>query len=74
VIAGSAAVWPLAAGAQQAAKVPRIGLLGLGSASAWAARLEPLRAGLRELGYIHHHRVPVSGTGSSSCASLPRTL
>jgi len=28
----------------QAAKVPRIGLLGLGSASAWAARLEPLRA------------------------------
>ena len=49
---GGAAAWPLAARAQQSAKVPRIGFLGLGTASAWAPRLEPLRAGLRDLGYV----------------------
>jgi putative tryptophan/tyrosine transport system substrate-binding protein len=49
---GGAGAWPLAASAQQPAKVPRIGFLGLGTASAWAPRLEPLRAGLRDLGYV----------------------
>jgi putative ABC transport system substrate-binding protein len=32
--------------------VPRIGFPGLGTASAWAPRLELLRTGLRALGYV----------------------
>jgi putative ABC transport system substrate-binding protein len=51
-LSAGAAAWPLAASGQQAANVPHIGLLGLGTASAWAPRLEPLRAGLRDLGYV----------------------
>ena len=38
--------------AQQAAKVPRLGFLIGGSASAVAARTEAFRQGLRELGYV----------------------
>jgi putative ABC transport system substrate-binding protein len=49
---GGAAAWPLAARAQQPARVPRIGFLRFGPASANAGRVEALRAGLRELGYV----------------------
>src|SRR6266436_6304215 len=49
---GAVAGWPLAAQAQQAAKVWRIGYLGFGTAAAFADRVEALRAGLRALGYI----------------------
>jgi putative ABC transport system substrate-binding protein len=50
---GSATVaYPLPLSAQQPAKVPRIGFLRFGSASANAGRVEALRAGLRELGYV----------------------
>jgi putative tryptophan/tyrosine transport system substrate-binding protein len=52
ILGGAAVVWPLVAQSQPQARVPRIGLLGLGTASAWAPRLESLRAGLRDLGYI----------------------
>src|SRR6266568_1082411 len=52
-LAGSAvAAWPLAARAQQAGKVPRIGFLGLASPSTFAARLEGIRQGLRDFGYV----------------------
>jgi ABC-type uncharacterized transport system substrate-binding protein len=43
---------PLAADAQQAANVARIGFLGATSASGWASRVEAFRLGLRELGYV----------------------
>ena len=49
---GSAAAWPLAARAQQAGKVARLGWLRLGSAADFAGRVEALRTGLRELGYV----------------------
>jgi putative ABC transport system substrate-binding protein len=43
---------PLSALAQQKGKVWRIGFLGAGRASAYAHRIDALRAGLRDLGYI----------------------
>jgi len=50
---GSAAVaWPLAARAQQADKVYRIGYLSLGSPGAEANRFNAFRAGLAALGYV----------------------
>jgi putative ABC transport system substrate-binding protein len=49
---GGAVVWPLAARAQQPGKVLRIGFLGLEPASGYSPRVEGLRAGLREFGYV----------------------
>ena len=43
---------PLAANAQQARTVPRIGFLSAASASSVSARVEAFMAGLRELGYV----------------------
>ena len=43
---------PLAAGAQQPSRIPRIGYLGAFSPSAGAPVLESFRQGLRELGYV----------------------
>jgi ABC-type uncharacterized transport system substrate-binding protein len=52
LLGGAAAAWPLAARAQQAGKVARIGFLGATSPAHYGVRVEGLRAGLRELGYI----------------------
>jgi ABC-type uncharacterized transport system substrate-binding protein len=50
---GGAAVWPLAARAQQQpTKIARIGYLGFGTAVGYAHRVEALRTGLRDLGYV----------------------
>jgi putative tryptophan/tyrosine transport system substrate-binding protein len=49
---GSAAAWPLTARAQQARKVARIGYLGPLSAAVQASRVEAIRQGLRDHGYI----------------------
>ena len=49
---GSAVAWPLAARAQQATKIFRIGFLGATSASTWTSRVEAFRSGLRDLGYV----------------------
>jgi putative ABC transport system substrate-binding protein len=44
---------PLPALAQQArANIPRIGFLGVATPAAWAPRLDALRAGFRDLGYV----------------------
>src|SRR3954454_199535 len=51
-IGGAAVAWPLAARAQHSAKVPRIGFLRFGPASAYAFQVDALRAGLRQLGYV----------------------
>jgi putative tryptophan/tyrosine transport system substrate-binding protein len=48
----AAAAWPLAASAQQASKVPRIGILGAASSAGFADRVAGFRAGLRDLGYV----------------------
>ena len=50
-ILGSAAAWPLPLGAQQAAKVYRIGYLGAASHAEYAREIDALLKGLRQLGY-----------------------
>ena len=50
---------PLAAEAQQSTKVPRIGLLGGGSASTNAARTDAFRQALRELGYVEGKNIVI---------------
>jgi ABC-type uncharacterized transport system substrate-binding protein len=50
---------PLTAGAQQAGKVARLGLLRLGPASANAGRVEALRTGLREHGYVEGKNIVI---------------
>jgi putative ABC transport system substrate-binding protein len=56
---GGAAAWPLAARAQQAGKVPRIGFLGLASPSTFASRLEGFRLGLRDFGYVEGANITI---------------
>jgi len=54
LLVGGAAAWPLAAGAQQPTKVPRIGYLVTGSVESPEARatVDAFRQGLRERGYV----------------------
>src|SRR5213593_4219286 len=52
-LAGTALfAWPLIARAQPPAKSARLGFLGFGTLAAAAPRVEALRAGLRDLGYV----------------------
>ncbi len=50
---------PLAAGAQQLAKTPRKGLLGVTSAAEYASRIEAFRQGLRDLGYVEGQNIVI---------------
>src|SRR6266571_670661 len=50
---------PLAADAQQAAKVPRIGFLGNSTAALEANLVGPFREGLRDLGYKEGQNVVI---------------
>jgi ABC-type uncharacterized transport system substrate-binding protein len=58
VLSGIAA--PITVGAQQAARIPRIGMLGLGSPTPdIIASNESFRQGLRELGYVEGRNVTI---------------
>ena len=59
LIGGAAAAWPLIAGAQQLERMRRIGFLGLDSASHHAPRLDALRAGLRDHGYVEGQNIVI---------------
>jgi hypothetical protein len=54
-----AVAWPLAARAQQRDRIRHVGLLVFGTVSAWANRIEALRTGLRELGYVEGQNVAI---------------
>ena len=51
-VLGGAAAWPLAASAQQPAKLPTIGFLGAASPSTWSSWTDAFVKRLRELGWI----------------------
>jgi putative tryptophan/tyrosine transport system substrate-binding protein len=68
---GGAAAWPLAARAQQPEKVSRIGFLGPAPASAFLPRVEALRAGLRELGYVEGKNIRIEYRWADGVDQLP---
>src|SRR5215469_14649748 len=68
---GGGAAWPLGAHAQQSAKVARIGYLDLGPASARASRVEALRAGLRDLGWVEGRNIVIEFRWADGVQQLP---
>ena len=68
LLGSTAAAWPLTALAQQQAKLPRIGFLGLAferTAGEW------LRAGLRDLGYIEGTNIIIEWQWAQNVDELP---
>jgi len=59
LVGGAAAAWPLAARAQQSYRVPRIGVLLLGTPTSFAARTQAFVEGLRDLGYVEGRTVAI---------------
>src|SRR6266581_4910117 len=59
LLGGTAATWPLAARAQQTAKLPTIGYLGTAAASAWAPWTAAFVQRLHELGWIDGRTVAI---------------
>jgi putative ABC transport system substrate-binding protein len=69
-LAGAAAAWPLAGRAQQPA-LPVIGFLGIGPAAANASRVDGLRSGLQELGYVEGRNVIIDFRWADGAGQLP---
>ena len=59
LLGGAVLERPLAARAQLPARMTRIGYLGFGTAAATADRVEALRAGLRDLGYLEGKNIVI---------------
>jgi putative ABC transport system substrate-binding protein len=69
-VAGCAALLrPYEANAQQ--RVARLGYLGLGYAPVWAPRIEALRTGLRDLGYIEGKNLVIEFRWAETVEQLP---
>jgi putative tryptophan/tyrosine transport system substrate-binding protein len=56
---GGAAAWPVVAGAQQAGRLPTIGLLGAATSSAWNQWVAAFLKRLRELGWIEGSNIAI---------------
>ena len=65
--------WTLVARAQQQAKSARLGYLGFGTAAASATRVEPLRAGLRDLGYVEGKNLVIEFRWSGTAEQMHET-
>ena len=74
MVGGSILAAPLAARAQPSTKIPRIGLLGGGSASSGAVRIEAFRQGLRELGYVEGKNIVIEELWAEGRADRLPTL
>ena len=68
LLGGAAAAGPLAARAQQAGKVYRIGILETIPASQNTANLDALRKGLRALGYIEGQNLSIDYSSADGTA------
>jgi ABC-type uncharacterized transport system substrate-binding protein len=68
---GGATAWPLAVHAQQSAKVPRIGFLKHGLASAYANWVKALQTGLRECGYVEGQNIVIEFRWAEALDQLP---
>ena len=62
--------WPLVARAQQQANIARLGYLGFGTPAALAIRVEALRAGLRDLGYVEGKNLVIEFRWSSTVEQM----
>ena len=71
---GSAAAvaWPKAMWAEQPQRPPTIGFLGLQPASAFASRIEALRKGLHDLGYVEGKNLLIDFQWADTVDQLPR--
>ena len=72
VMAGGLLAAPLAAEAQQAGKVYRIGMLERTSPGTNAANLEAFRRGLRELGYVEGKNLVIEYRSPTAETNDPR--
>lgn len=70
-LAGAAVAWPLGASAQQP-RMRVIGFLGSQPASVFAPRIEALRKGLRELGYVEGKNLLIDFEWADTVDQLPR--
>ena len=59
LLSGAAATWPLTARAQQAGKVPTIGLLGAATATAWSPFVASFVRRLGELGWVEGRTIAI---------------
>jgi putative ABC transport system substrate-binding protein len=59
LLGGAAVAWPLAARAQQPAKLPTIGFLGTAAPSAWAPWTAAFVQRLHELGWIEGRTITI---------------
>src|SRR5436190_23657456 len=72
LLATTAAVsWPQGLRAQQSARIARIGFLRFGPASANAGRVEALRLGLRQLGYVEGRNIVIEFRWADTVEQLP---
>jgi putative ABC transport system substrate-binding protein len=71
-LAGGLLAAPLAVDAQQAGKIAKIGYLGVGTAPAYANRIEALRAGLHDLGYVEGKNVVIEYRWAERADQLPK--
>jgi putative ABC transport system substrate-binding protein len=59
VIAASAAAWPIAARAQQPARLPTVGFLGAGSPATAGMWISAFKSRLRELGWMEDRNITI---------------
>jgi putative tryptophan/tyrosine transport system substrate-binding protein len=71
ILLTTAVEWPSPVLAQQGVKIARLGFLGPGPASNFAPRVEALRDGLRDLGYVEGKNLVIDFRWFDRVAELP---